>query len=141
MLLLLACRASPDPSAETGDSADACVQIDCRDALTLEVLGVDGGPSEGFGGQLTDAEGLGIQFSCWTQDESFEGGYCRGEGRVELWTHSASYQADLYEGDDAPWFSGRLEPSWTAPYDSEECGHYCWLAEETVQLEPCEGCG
>jgi hypothetical protein len=40
-----------------------------------------------------------------------------------------------------PVTGGTIVPSWDAPYDSEECGHSCYLAEESVTLEACDGCG
>lgn len=146
ILPLLAClhpdSGIPLDSTDTTDSGtDACPGLDCRDQLDLLVLGVDGSPSDGFGGTLSWTDADPVAFNCWDDTSAFDGGMCLGDGGVRFWTYAASYALSVFEGDDAPWWAGTLTPSWTAPYDSEECGHYCWMAEEVVQLEPCEGCG
>jgi hypothetical protein len=47
----------------------------------------------------------------------------------------------IFEGPDGASFGGTIVPSWEAPYNSDECGHFFYLAEETVTLEACDGCG
>lgn len=134
LLLLLACQ--PDL-----DGASDCPGLDCRDELTLQVFSPDGSPSTSFAGALTPPDADPIALACHAPGDSFDGGYCDGDGKVRIWTYAESYALTVYEGMDAPYWSGTITPAWTAPYDSDECGHYCWIAEEAVLLEPCEGCG
>lgn len=134
LLLLLACTSSPPD-----DSSGACPMLDCRDTLSVTVLAVDGSPSDAFN-YRANADGVAISGSC-NGPASQADANCLGDGRVELYLYGTSVELAVDEGDDAPYWSGTLTPTWAAPYDSDACGHYCYLAEETVQLEPCDGCG
>ena len=141
---LLACSPDkPDDSSPgSGDTGDACPMLDCRDTLTLTVLGVNGAPSDWFTFNVTATVSTETSSgSCGSEPHSQEGATCYGDGRVDVYLYGESVELFVAEGDDAPYWFGTLTPTWTAPYDSDECGHYCYLAEETVQLLPCEGCG
>lgn len=134
LLLLSACTSTPPD-----DSGAECPMLDCRDTLSVTVLAVDGAPSDAFNYRAT-ADGVSISGTC-TEPASQPDATCLGDGRVDLYLYGATVELGVDEGDDAPYWSGTLTPAWEAPYDSEQCGHYCYLAEETVQLEPCDGCG
>lgn len=138
LFLLLACV--PPASVNDDSAPDPCPMLDCRDTLSLTVLGVDGGPSLWFSYNV-DAGGTTLSGICGASPDTQPDAICYGDGRVDLHVYSESLDVLVAEGDDAPYWSGTLTPSWTAPYDSEECGHYCYIADETIQLLPCEGCG
>jgi hypothetical protein len=140
LALLMGCPLSEKDDTGSDTIPPTCPELDCRDMLTLTVLDVSGSPSDGFSGTLTPPDASPISFQCWGES-SFEGGMCLGSGQVVLFAYAESFSLWIDEGDDAPYFTGTLTPSWQAPYDSEECGHYCWIAEESVQLEPCKDCG
>ncbi len=117
-----------------------CPGLDCRDELTLTILSPDGSPSDGFTGNAT-IEGGAASFSCFGSASTQERAACGEDGVLRLYLYATTVYLGVAEGDDAPYWSGELTPSWTAPYDSDECGHYCYLAEERITLLPCEGCG
>ena len=142
IVALVGCLERRDDSGATdGGAASACPELDCRDQLTLTVLGVDGSPSGFLEGALSPPDASPIPFWCGAELRDFEGGQCLGGGQVGLWVYGERFGLWVDEGDDAPWWSGTLAPTWDAPYDSPECGHYCWRAAETVTLLPCDGCG
>lgn len=138
-LLLLACTGVPDDTAfgddtSEDDTGDTCPGLDCRDSLTVTFLDPSGTPTGSFFGDA-QVDGVGVAtFNCNDASSTFEGGLCLGEGRLELWVYAAVVSFAVFTGDDAPEFRGDVTPAWTAPYDSEECGHYCYIAEETAQL-------
>ena len=139
ILFLLACGSPGDSGADSG--GDLCPMLDCRDALSLTILSPDGEPSAWFDvSAYVDGVAVG-SWMCGSTGESFEGATCYGDGRVDLYLYAEVLEIHASEGADAPSWSGSLSPAWTAPYDSEACGHYCWLADETIELEPCDGCG
>lgn len=94
-----------------------------------------------FEGNFLTTAGAEIEFSCGWTSSTFADGTCEGQGVVTLHTYTPSLSGWLDGGDDAPSWSGTITPEWTAPYDSEACGHYCYLAEEEITLDPCVGCG
>jgi hypothetical protein len=123
---------------DTAGGAD-CPMLDCRDALTLVVLDPDGTPADRSFGGWVEAGGVRTTFSCFG-GEPFDGGFCNAN-MVTLYVYASTFDVYVDQGDDAPYWSGDVTPVWDAPYDSPECGHYCWLAEDTVQLDPCDPCG
>lgn len=139
--LLLACETT-DSNGDSGTAVgDSCPQLDCRDRLTLTVLDPDGDPADTYSGSVTTPQLDEVVFSCPSDADSFPGGYCDDDGEVATYIYGLTVEVNVSAGDDAPSFSGELTPVWEAPYDSPECGHYCYMAEETVQLVPCDGCG
>ncbi len=140
LFLLLACTGIAGDDSTKG--VDPCPMLDCRDTLSLSVLGVDGSPATSFEFRIQPPDGASlISGTCGGDPVSNPDATCYGDGRVDVYTYGETLEVAVSEGDDAPYWSGILTPAWTAPYDSEACGHYCYLAAETVQLVPCEGCG
>ena len=138
LLLLLACAGSGSGT----DTMSACPGLDCQDAITLSVYDPGGTPTTWFEGNLLTEAAEEIEFSCGWTSSSFEGGVCEGEGRVTLYTYTPTLTGWMDAGAaDGPSWSGTITPDWTAPYDSEACGHYCYLSEEDVTMEACDGCG
>jgi hypothetical protein len=133
LFLLTLAAACSTPSL---DSGPACPGLDCVDTLTLTVLNPDGSPADRFSGSASGPDGVEVAFACDDSASADADPRCRGEGRVELLLYGASVQVHVDQGDDAPSFDGAVEPAWEAPYDSEECGHYCYLAEASVTLVP-----
>jgi hypothetical protein len=131
----LACSSAPTASDP------ACPGLDCVDSLTLTVLDPSGAPAERFGGWAAVGDGARISFVCGDTPLTDPGARCRDEGRVELNLYGDVVDVYVDQGDDAPNFQGSIAPTWEAPYDSEECGHYCYLSEVSVTLDPCDGCG
>lgn len=138
LLAAIACTGGDDSDS---NPVTECPGLDCRDAISIFVLGVDGSPALSFAGTVTPPDSEPIDFTCTGTQSWFDEGICNEDGSVTLWVYAESLGVNLAIGEDAPYFSGDIAPAWTAPYDSEECGHYCYIALETVQLEPCEGCG
>lgn len=127
---------------ETGGSPQPCAEMDCQDALTLRVLDTDGMPLSAFTGALQADGGDPVHFSCDATPAAFSGGICGGDGTVTLFSYGSTYTGEIDIGiDDGPYWAGEFTPAWTAPYDSPECGHYCYIADESVQLVPCDSCG
>jgi len=140
--LAFACRTgSTETDSTAGGTAEPCPGMDCPDELTLQIRSPDGSPSDAFGGWAELQDGTRSSFACGDTVEAFDGGRCLGDGSVALNLHGSTVMVWVDEGDDGPWFSGELTPTWDAPWDSEACGHYCYIAEETITLEPCDGCG
>ena len=127
-------------TADTGIGA-ACPMLDCQDALTVTVLNDGGTPESSFSGTATPSEGDPVAFSCDAGVGSGAGFHCLSGGQVELNVHGETVELSVSEGPDGASWSGTLTPEWDSPYDSPECGHYCDLAEETVELEGCGDCG
>lgn len=123
------------------ESAEPCAGLACPDEITLRILSPDGRPSVAFGGWAEVPDGTAVSFTCGSTPEAFDGGRCLGDGAVALNLYGSPVTVWVDEGDDAPWFSGQVSPAWDAPWDSETCEHYCYIAEETITLEPCDGCG
>lgn len=130
---------APPPVDDSGPTA--CVELDCRDTLTLNIVSTTGRPSGWFAGTLSPPDASPVSFVCGAEASTFDGGVCNGDGSVSLWVYAESFSLSVDEGDDAAYYYGAVTPAWTAPYDSEACGHYCYVAEETVELVPCEMCG
>ncbi len=142
LILLLACdlKLGGDSNPVTG--TEPCPMLDCRDTLSLTVLRVDGSPALDFEYRVQPPDGGAlVSGSCNAEGASSADALCYGDGRVDVFVYGETLEVSVSEGDDAPYWSGTLTPVWTAPYDSEACGHYCYLTSETVQLVPCEGCG
>lgn len=137
LVLFLACAGSGADS----DTMTACPGLDCRDAVTLTVLDPAGSPMTWFEGNFLTGAADEIEFSCGWTSSSFDGGVCEGQGVVTLFTYTPTLSGWLDGGDDAPSWAGTITPEWTAPYDSEDCGHYCYLAQQEITLDPCDGCG
>ena len=138
LLTALACTGTDD-SAPIDQTQ--CAELDCRDAISIFVLDVDGSPALSFSGTVTLADATPIDFACSGTQSWFDEGICNEDGSVTLWVYGETLTVSLAKGEDAHYFSGDSAPAWTAPYDSQECGHYCYIAQETVQLVACEGCG
>ena len=134
---LLGC---PSPGADTSQ-VNTCPGLDCADALTLTVLDPDGAAAVQFSGHVTRTDGTLLSFSCGDAPVTDDGAVCLGSGQVQLMVYGEVLDVYIDQGDDAPFFSGTITPAWDAPYDSEECGHYCYIAEESVSLVPCDDCG
>jgi hypothetical protein len=128
-------------SGPGSDTASPCPGLDCVDSLTLTVLNPDGTAAERFGGWAAGADGAQVRFACGDTPLTDPGARCLGDGRVEVLLYGETVEVYVDQGDDAPYFTGTVTPVWEAPYDSEECGHYCYLSEASVTLDPCEGCG
>jgi hypothetical protein len=126
----LACGGAPRMSGPE------CPGLDCIDSLTLTVLDPSGARVERFGGWASVADGAEIAFSCGDTPVTDAGARCLGEGRVELVLYGDTVTLHVDQGDGGATFDGSVEPVWEAPYDSEECGHYCYLSEATVTLAP-----
>lgn len=139
--LLLAALGCPAGEDSAPIDVTQCAELDCRDAISIFVLAVDGSPALSFAGTVTPPEAEPIAFTCTGTQSWFDEGICNEDGSVTLWVYGESLTVSVAIGDDAPYFSGDIAPTWTAPYDSEECGHYCYIAQEIVVLLPCEGCG
>lgn len=133
---LLACKTTDGNANSDTSLGDQCPQLDCRDRLTLLVLNPDGSPADSFSGTVTTPQLDAVEFSCPSEADSFPGGYCDDVGEVATYVYGLTVEASVSAGLDAPSFNGELTPVWTAPYDSPDCGHYCYLAEETIQLVP-----
>ena len=118
-----------------------CPGLDCRDAISLFMLDPAGAPALSFSGTVTVADSAPIAFTCTGTQSWFDEGICNEDGSVTFWLYGETLTVSVAEGEDAPYFSGDITPTWTAPYDSDECGHYCYIAQESVQLVACEGCG
>ena len=137
---LTACAIDED-APKPADSGTVCPGMACPDELTLSVISPDGNASTRFAGWARLTDGTETNFSCGSEVESFDDGRCLGDGRVALYLYGETIELWVDEGDDAPWFSGTISPAWDAPWDSDECGHYCYIAAESVTLLPCENCG
>lgn len=137
----LACKTTDSSGNDDTALGDECPQLDCRDRLTLVVLDPDGSPADSYSGTVSTPQLDAVEFSCPSEADSFPGGYCDDGGEVATYIYGLTVEVSVSAGIDAPSFTGEITPVWTAPYDSPDCGHYCYMAEETIQLEPCDGCG
>lgn len=131
-----------DATKDSGDSGmTACLGMECRDAMTLTVLGVNGEPEQSFSGTATPAQGEAVSFVCEGGTGSGLGYSCQADGVVQLYVYADVVTVYVSQGPDGASWSGDLRPEWDAPYDSEQCGHYCYLTDASVTLEPCGDCG
>lgn len=136
-LLLLFAACEPEDGLDLGD---ACPGLDCRDQLTLSFTNALGEPTSDFELTLYESRSIVGTLSCPSNTGDLPNATCL-EGGAALYVYAESVEIlvsdTLVSGAG---YAGFITPAWEAPYDSEECGHYCYLAEERVQFEGCMDC-
>ena len=131
LIALVACATT---DTKDGDPVgEPCPGLDCQDALTLTVTDPDTAPVTAFHGWLDAGQGQ-VTFDCTTQ------GGC-ADGVLTLHEFALTLGLRIEDDEMTLAWEGELTPPWEAPYDTEECGHYCWMVDVAVALEPCDDCG
>lgn len=138
LLLLAACVGGGGDSAGTAP----CPALDCRDALTLRLVDETGAPVTAFVATWDDGAGFAGELDCASGTGGSGSAYCV-DGTLTLFFYGPTVQVEVVDAACTHAVSTTVEAAWEAPYDSEDCGHYCWIGDETLTLEPvdleCEG--
>lgn len=136
MLLAILTLSACSPTLE-GQPTDApCPGLDCIDTLTLRAMD-SAGAVVPVRGTIGDEDGANTQtFDCTSSATESGAAQCRSDGSADLYAYGRTLRVNIDTADGALGFHGTLSPAWEAPWDSEECGHYCYLATLDVALAP-----
>ncbi len=132
ILTLTAC--SPTLGGETGDAP--CPGLDCIDTLTLRAIGPEGAVTPVRGSVGDDAGEATRAFDCTPGAAEAGDATCRSDGAIELILYGRTLRVNIDTADGVLGYHGSMSPAWDAPWDSEACGHYCYVASLDVALTP-----
>ena len=130
---LIAC--APTAAIDTTESAP-CPGMDCIDTLTLRAIEPGGTVTPVRGTYGDDAGEATRAFDCTAGAADAGEALCRSDGSIDLFVYGRTLRVNVDTADGALGFHGAVSPEWDAPWDSEACGHYCYLATLDVALTP-----
>jgi len=134
--LLLAAGACS--SGDTDSSVTTpCPGLDCRDQLTLRVQDEAGVAVTRFTATWDDGAGYAGTLDCANGNDGDGSAYCV-DGTLNLFFYGPSIAVEVVDAACELGVSTTIEPGSTAPYDSEACGHYCYIADEPLVLAPAD---